>query len=349
MATLPNDPRPFGASVATFLRRNCLWLLIGCYALAAIVPDPGRAMRTWQWNLPNGPEAAVTLPLLMLTLLLFCAALLADVPQIRAVAVRPWALLAGVLSVWIGPALLVVAAAAVVPRLIEAEAAAGVLIGLALVASMPVANSSVGWTQMARGNLALGLALVLLTIFICPWVTPSLLGTFRLSLSPPDQANLQTLVDNFSGTFFIVWVILPTVAGITCRYLLGQRRIAAAVPAATIASVTALLMLNYVNAALALPKVIDQSQWSVFGVTAIVSLALSLVGLAVAWLIARLLRLSSEDRSALFFGLSMKHTGLALLLAGAVLADQPLAILTIVLATLAQHMAAAVVEWRQTA
>ena len=282
MATPPNDRQPYGTSFAAFLRRNCLWMLIGCYVVAAIAPKPGLRLREWRWNLPDGPESAVTLPLMLLTLLLFCAALLADVPQIRSVAARPWALAAGVLAVWLGPALLVVAAAVVVPRLIVPESAAGILVGLALVASMPVANSSIGWTQMARGNLALGLALVLLTIFLCPWVTPSLLAAFRLSLSPPDQANLQTLVDNFSGTFFIAWVILPTVAGIACRYLLGECRVVAAAPLATIASVAALLMLNYVNAALALPKVIEQSQWSVLAVTAIGSLALSLVGLAVA-------------------------------------------------------------------
>ncbi len=46
------------------------------------------------------------------------------------------------------------------------------------------------------------------------------------------------------------------------------------------------------------------------------------------------------------FGLGMKHTGLALLLAGAVLAEQRLAILMIVLATLAQHLLAGVVQWR---
>ena len=41
----------------------------------------------------------------------------------------------------------------------------------------------------------------------------------------------------------------------------------------------------------------------------------------------------------------MKHTGLALILADAVLHDQPLAILLIVLATLAQHILAAAVHW----
>ena len=46
-----------------------------------------------------------------------------------------------------------VAAGWVVPWAIDGQATAGLLVGLALVATMPVANSSVGWTQNADGNL----------------------------------------------------------------------------------------------------------------------------------------------------------------------------------------------------
>jgi predicted Na+-dependent transporter len=60
-----------------------------------------------------------------------------------------------------------------------------------------------------------------------------------------------------------------------------------------------------------------------------------------------LLGVKPQTRSALMFGLSMKHTGLALILAGAVLANQPLAILMIVLATLVQHLLAGIVQWAQ--
>jgi predicted Na+-dependent transporter len=58
------------------------------------------------------------------------------------------------------------------------------------------------------------------------------------------------------------------------------------------------------------------------------------------------MRLEPHTRSALMFGLSMKHTGLALLLAGTVLVHERLAILMIVLATLAQHVTAGLVQWR---
>ena len=158
-----------------------------------------------------------------LALLLFCAAVQTDVAQIRAIGSRPWALLWGTLAVWIAPALLVLVAAVVVPLVVDGPSTAGLLVGLALVASMPVANSSVGWTQLVRGNLALSLALVLVTIFLCPWVTPWMLGWLRLTLSAPDQAYFQTLIDSFSGAFFIIWVVLPTAAGLACRHCARQR------------------------------------------------------------------------------------------------------------------------------
>jgi bile acid:Na+ symporter, BASS family len=337
---------PALARLAEFLRRWCFWLLVGCYAAAALCPTPGRSMRLWQWSLPGIAHADLTLPLLLLALLLFCAALQTNLAQIRSLGARPWALLLATFLVWLAPALLVLVAGATVPALVDEKAAAGLLVGLALVASMPVANSSVGWTQLARGNLAIGLALVLVTIFVCPWVTPRVLGLLQSTLSQPDRTAFQTLIDNFSGTFFIVWVILPTVAGLACRYALGEERVAATASLVKVASVASLLLLNYVNAALALPEVIGQSSPVLLLTTVVLAAAISAIGLAAGWMLSVLMRLEPDIRSALMFGLGMKHTGLALLLAGAALAEERVAILIIVLATLAQHVLAGLIEWR---
>jgi predicted Na+-dependent transporter len=103
------------------------------------------------------------------------------------------------------------------------------------------------------------------------------------------------------------------------------------------------LLLNYINSAVALPHVLE-SPTSLLVATAILATALSAVGLVCGWAIARLLRLTDESRAALMFGLSMKHTGLALILAGVVLREQPLAILIIVLATLMQHLLAGLAQ-----
>lgn len=302
-------------------------------------------MRHWEWSPRIVGQVPLSLPLVLLALLLFCAALGTDVAQMRTVVNRPGVLVVGLLAVWAGPMLLVAVAGALVPWAVDGQATFGLLVGLALVATMPVANSSVGWTQCAGGNLALSLGLVLLSISICPWATPNLLGLLGLSLSPNERALCEALVNQFSGAFFIVWVILPTAAGLAIRLLAGDDRLARVSGWISLTSAASLLLLNYVNAALALPKIWEQSNFVVLLTTCLLAIAMSAVGLAAGWGLARLMGLPAEARSALLFGLSMKHTGLALLLAGAVLAEQPLAILIIVLATLAQHMSAGIVQW----
>jgi BASS family bile acid:Na+ symporter len=303
-------------------------------------------LRQWTWSPSRLPDLRLNIPLLLLALMLFSAALLADLSQIRSVLQAPLLLCLATLAVWLGPALLVLIASHAVPLLVADQAATGVLVGLALVATMPVANSSTGWTQHAAGNLALSLALVVLSIALCPFVTPQLLGALGMSLSASERAYCEALVNRFSGELFIIWVIVPTLAGFACRRLLSPRRVAHVAPWFILSSAGALLLLNYINAAIALPQVRDSSVAVLF-VAAAFATALSAVGLLAGWLIARLLRLSPEVRTALLFSLSMKHTGLALVLAASVLANQPVAILMIVLAALAQHLCAAIVQWFQ--
>jgi BASS family bile acid:Na+ symporter len=349
LAMQPSDGprfRRLGAMLSRFCRRNSLWLLLGCYALATVFPAPGRAMRDWSWTLGFVSHDRLTLPLMMLALMLFCAALLTDVSQVRAVGQRPGALLWGLLAVWLGPALLVIAAGWLVPWAVDGDETAGLLVGLALIASMPVANSSVAWTHDANGNLALSLALVLVSISLCPWLTPRLLGWLGLSLLPAERAYCDTLVTDFSGGFFVLWVIFPTLLGMAGRLLLGPRRVEAAAAAIRVISLAALLLLNYTNAAIALPNVFSESRTALLVSAVLLSVALSGIGLLAGWGIARLLRLPADEQNALLFGISMKHTGLALLLAGEVLAHQQLAILIIVLATLVQHLMAGVVQWQ---
>jgi BASS family bile acid:Na+ symporter len=327
---------------ALWVRRHFLWLLLSCYALAAMWPAPGIAMRRWpDWGFS---DVSLSLPLILLTVMLFSAALLTDLSQIRLVSRHPVVLLIALVLVWLGPAVLALASGWIVPWAVDSQSTNGLFVGLALVATMPVANSSVGWTQNASGNLGLALALVVLSITLSPLVTPGLLNLLGMSLSAVERADYERLVNEFSGIFFIVWVVLPTAAGLAVRYLLAQDRVASMGAWFALASAASLLLLNYINSALALPR-IHESSTSLLAATAFLAVALSVVGLVLGWALAWLLRLKPQTRSALMFGLSMKHTGLALILAGAVLADQPIAIFMIVLATLVQHLLAGVVQW----
>jgi BASS family bile acid:Na+ symporter len=333
-----------GERAARFVKRHFLWLLLGCYVLAVFWPEPGRLMRRAEWSPDRLPGVQLSLPLVLLALMLFSAALLTDLAQIRSVWKQPVLLCAALAAVWVGPALLVVAAGYVIPWLVSGQQATGLLVGLALVAAMPVANSSVGWTQNSDGHLAFGLALVVLSILLSPLVTPTLLSVLGMSLSPEEENYCAALVSRFSGLFFIVWVVLPTSAGFACRYLARPERISRLAPSLMLTSAAALLVLNYINSALVFPEVFD-SPASLLVIAIILAAALSIVGLVLAWAIGKCLGSSVPTQAALLFGLSMKHTGLALILAGAVLANQPLAILIVVLATFLQHLLAGVVHW----
>jgi BASS family bile acid:Na+ symporter len=333
-----------GERLALFIKRHLLWLLIGSYVLATCWPHPGLMLREWQWTPLQMPYAPLSLPLVLLTLMLFVAALVTDTSQIHIIFHQPLALCAALALVWLGPSLLVATYGYLVPSSVAGHDATGLLVGLALVATMPVANSSVGWTQNADGNLALSLALVVLSISLCPLVTPTLLRLLGTSLAPPEQAYCEQLVNQFSGLFFVVWVVLPTAAGIVCRWLLRPERVESVAHLLTLVSAAALLALNYINSALALPK-ISAAPLALVATAVLLAASLSAAGLGLGWLVARWLRARVETRAAMMFGLSMKHTGLALILAGSVLADQPLAILVIVLATITQHLLAGVVQW----
>jgi BASS family bile acid:Na+ symporter len=326
------------------VQQHFLWLLLTSYALAAFWPAPGLAMRNWKWSPHAYSNLPVSIPLVLLAVMLFSAALLTDLSHVRVVSHHPLVLCSALLAVWLGPAILVIIAGWIVPLVFDGAATSGLLVAFALVAAMPVANSSVGWTQNARGNLALSLALVVLSISLSPWVTPNLLSVLGMSLSPRERLYIEALVTEFSGTFFIMWVILPTAAGFAVRYLMTPARIENSRSWIVLSSAAALLVLNYINSALALPKVFD-SPTSLLLATAVLAASLSVIGLILGWSISRVLHFKPETRAALMFGLSMKHTGLALILAAAVLKDEPLAILLIALATLLQHLLAGVTQW----
>lgn len=332
-----------GHRLSQFAKRHLLWLLLGCYALAICWPKPGLAMRGWQWSPAGLPEMVLSLPLALLALMLFSAALATELSQVRGVLQRPGLLCAALAAVWLGPALLVIAAGYFVPPTLGGQATTGLLVGLTLVAAMPVANSSVGWTQHADGDLALSLALVVLSISLSPILTPQLLGWLGTSLSPREQAYCAVLVNQFTGLFFISWVVLPTALGAVCRLLIASERLPSVVGWFSLASALALLALNYINSSQALPQVYDAPR-SLLLATTVLAALLSIVGLVLGWSLSLWRDRGRSTRVALMFGLSMKHTGLALVLAGAVLADQPSAILMIVLATLMQHVLASFLQ-----
>lgn len=331
-----------------WLHQHFFWLLLVCYVLAGLAPKPGEAIRETNVRLPGGGEHHVTM--LLLALLLFCAAAVIQWSHVRELAARPSLLLWALVPIWVGPAIVVALLGIVLPHLLPATHVVGILVGLALVASMPVANSSAGWTQNAGGNVALSLGLIVVSIILCPLATPNMLKLMGLALSVDETAKIEQFVAQFTGGKFMAWVILPSLAGGLAAHFAGAQRIARAKPMLRLISLLDILVLNYANASLAVRKIWEnETGFALLGAAALTA-AGSLLGVLMAVALGRLCRLGAESRTAMLFGLSMKHTGLALVLAGEVeaLSDEPRVILVILLATLVQHIVAAGIDrWLQ--
>jgi BASS family bile acid:Na+ symporter len=332
------------ARVTAWLHRHFLLVLLATYALAGLFPRPGSVIREFAVTFPGGSQERASM--FLLAVLLFCAAAVIQWSQVRDLLERPSVLLFGLLTAWFGPAAVVILFSPLLPWLAMNETTTGMMVGFALVAAMPVANSSAGWTQNAGGNIALSLALIILSILLSPLATPNLLKLMGWVLSPADTLRIEGVVNRFSGWRFILWVILPSLAGVAAAWLAGHRRITHAKPYLRLISLATILVLNYANASLAIDKVWISEPIGVIAIAAVMAAAVSIVGILLATLQARLSGLSRASWIALAFSLSMKHTGLALVLAGEFLADQPRVILMILLTTLAQHLAAAVLDLR---
>ncbi|RIK74508.1 MAG: hypothetical protein DCC67_16500 [Planctomycetota bacterium] len=317
-------------------------VLLGTYMLAGVLPGPGTAIREFAVNLPWGGRERASM--LLLAVLLFCAAAVIQWSQIRDLIERPSVLLAGLLAAWFGPTALVLGIGPLLSWISPSDASAGMMVGLALVAAMPVANSSAGWTQNAGGHVALSLGLIVVSIVLSPLATPSLLKMMGWALTAADTVRIEQVVTQFSGWRFILWVILPSLAGAIAAWTAGRERIARAKPAFRLITLGTILVLNYANASLAIDKVWAHEPASAISMAAALAAAVSIVGIVLAAVQTHVFRLHRPAWIALTFGLSMKHTGLALVLAGEFLKDQPRVILVVLLTTLAQHIAAAAMD-----
>ncbi|MEM6654372.1 MAG: bile acid:sodium symporter [Planctomycetota bacterium] len=332
------------ATLADRIRRHFLWLLLACYALAAVLPGPGDRLANWHPFADGWLSGGVGLPIVLVAVLLLLAAASTDIAALRVLTQRPWLMGVSLAAVWLGPVLAAGAASFVTPLLGDGGPS-GLLLGLALVAAMPVANSSVGWTQQSGGNLAWSLGLVVLSILLCPWVTPSLLRLAGLALTPDEASRVETLVTQLTGITFIVWVLLPTAVGLTLRQLIGGVRIDRCRLPMQLTTAFVILLLNYLNGARVVTGLGNQlpSLRIVFA-AGLGTLALSLIGVVLARALADTLRLDAATHTALRFGLSMKHTGLALGLAASIVGDQPVAGLVIAIATPMQHLVASLID-----
>jgi BASS family bile acid:Na+ symporter len=332
--------------LAHFLHANFLWCLLACYALAAVAPGFGlwlRDVSLGQLSLGGG-GTHVTLSMLMLSFLLFNAGLGVEAAQLKGLVKGPRTLAAGLFANLFIPILFILAVSLTMRVWHNPDEVQNILVGLALVASMPIAGSSTAWSQNANGNMALSLGLVLLSTLLSPLTTPVALHSVGLMTTGDYSEDLHELAGGGTNAFLAVSVILPSLLGIAVNLLAGKHRIAAAKPYLKLANFVVLFLLIYSNAAISLPQAIAQPDYDFLAVMLAIAVGLCATAFTSGWTIARLLSANRADQMSLMFGLGMNNNGTGLVLASMALADHPRAMLPIIFYNLVQHLVAGGVD-----
>src|SRR5262245_43165892 len=247
--------------VASFAHRNLLWLLAFSYVLAALAPGPGLVLRSVDLSAAGRSLPRVSLPAVLLGFLLFNAGLGTQANRLRQLARRPALLLVGVLATVLLPVAFILVTATVMRLWHNPRETQEILVGLALIASMPVAGSATAWAQNADGDLALSVGLVVLSTCLSPVTTPLVLHAAGWIADGIYSAALHELAGGGVGGFLGLYVLAPSLGGIAARAAIGEPRLGRLRPHLKLAASAVLLALCYANAAVALPEVVRDPDW----------------------------------------------------------------------------------------
>lgn len=328
--------------VSGFLHAHFLWLLLGSYAVAALWP----AFGLWIRDVPLGElglvgrRIRITLPMLMLALLLLNAGLGAHTSRLRSLGRSALLLGSGLAANLLIPITFIFGVSQIMRAWYEPDEVQNLLVGLAVVASMPIAGSSTAWAQNNNGSVALSLGLVLSSTLLSPLMTPVALHCVGLVASGSYATTLHDLAAQGTGMFLAICVVLPSCLGILGHMVVGGPRIDGVKPHLKLVNSVNLLLLNYSNASISLPRVFAQPDWDFLAMTLGFALGLCVLAFASGWWLARLLRAQPAQRISLMFGLGMSNNGTGLVLASLALGHLPRVMVPVLFYNLVQHLVA---------
>ena len=333
-------------SISQLLQRHLLWFLIAVYVIAVVLPVPGLRIR----NISFGEitiyqqKMNISLLMMMLAILMFNAGLGLQISHIKKYFEKKFVLLAGLVANVTIPIIYIFGVTLLMRLWTEPLEVQYILVGLALVAAMPIAGGSTAWAQNANGNLALSLGLVLFSTLLSPMITPVMFNIFGEMASEKFETVLQGLAVYGSGTFLGLWVVLPSLLGIAVRFIVSEDWIVGGMPYLKFINSIVLLLLNYSNAAVSLPQAIAEQDYDFLAITMVFSAGLCLTLFAVGYGMSRLFKLDRAERVSLMFGLGMNNNGRWLVLASLALSSYPNVMVPIIFYNLVQHIAAGTVN-----
>jgi bile acid:Na+ symporter, BASS family len=330
------------SAVSHLLHRHLLKLIILSYGLAAAIPGPGLWLKEANvLDLLGLPVLfAMTPPKLLLWLLLFNAGLRVRGARIGQLARRPRMILAGLAANLVVPLAFLALMVPMLRAWHNPDEAAIVLVGLALVSSMPIAGSSTGWAQTANGDMALSLGLVLGSTFLSPLTTPVALHALGMLAPSHCGDQLRQLAGRDTGGFLVAWVLIPSALGIVVRAAIGEARAESVESRLKIVAPATLLVLCYANASSCLPQALGNPDWDFLSIIMVFVAGLCTLTFAAGHAIGKLVGADRGQRVALMFGLGMNNNGTGLVLASLAMGSQPLVMLPIIVYNLVQHVIA---------
>lgn len=348
--TKPGAKPPVGGPVAALvhiIHGHFIWVIVASYVIAAFLPAFGLWIRHAEFGgseMQHG-QRGISLPLFMLALLLFNAGLGARTGELRQLLHRPLVLVGGLFGNLATPLAFIIALSFAMRLWHNPEEVQQILVGLALVAAMPIAGASTAWAQNANGNLALSIGLVLLTTTLSPLLTPAVLHAVGFVTTGDYSEDLHEIASGGVVSFLGTWVILPSLLGMMAHRVVGQRPTARAQPYLKLVNYCVLVLLNYSNASLTLPQAVSHPDLDFLAIILAIAIGLCIAAFASGYLLARVFRIDRGGMVSLMFGLGMNNNGAGLVLASVVLADHPQVMLPIIFYNLVQHLVASAVDF----
>lgn len=335
------------SKISHYIHKNFLWIVLLLYSIAVIFPSLGISIRDISFgNLVWLDQSSIklSLPLIMLSFLLFNAGLGVKHKELITITRQPGLLLVGLLGNLLVPLIFIFFVHLLGKSWHNLDEMQNILVGLAIVASMPIASSSTAWTQNSDGNLALSLGLVVCSTLFSSFTTPLVLHSVGFMTTGDYQEDLHELGDGGTGAFIIFSIVLPSLLGMLFHYLIGEERANNIKPFFKFLNSLVLMLLIYSNAAISLPKAIANPDWDFLILIALIVISLCAVTFTCGYLIAKIFKTDKAEQASLMFGLGMNNNGGALVLASMALADHPLVMLPIVFYNLAQQLIASIVS-----
>ncbi len=329
-------------AVTQFIHHHLLWFLVAAYTMSAIWPNGGLGIR----NLTFGDIQLfnetfhVSLLMILLATLMFNAGLGVKPSHLRSLGQKTKVLLAGLAANLIIPMAYIFLVTLIMQLWYEPDEAQHILVGLALVAAMPIAGASTAWAQNSNGNLALSLGLVLASTVLSPILTPIALYVFGEMATEEYETVIHSLAAYGSGTFLGLWIVLPSLLGLAVRFLAPEARLTAILPFVKLVNSVVLLLLNYSNGSVSLPQVVADRDYDFLAVTLAITTGLCVTAFGSGYGLSRLFKVDEAERVSLMYGLGMNNNGTGLVLASLVLASYPQVMVPIILYNLVQHLVA---------